>query len=97
MSNLVRLSAAAAFAAVAMHIGALVTGASGCAGEECDEEPIGCNTADDCPRWMVRCSGGFAAVGVQCTDAGCCRRAVDVCLEMCDTFEQQVQSCSQYD
>ncbi|AUX29858.1 MULTISPECIES: hypothetical protein [Sorangium] len=97
MSTLVRLSAATAFAAVAMHIGVLVTSTSGCGGDECDEEPIGCNTVEDCPRWVARCNGGFAAIAGQCTEAGCCRRAVDVCLAVCDSFEQKVTSCSQYD
>ncbi|WP_437969414.1 hypothetical protein WMF04_08990 [Sorangium sp. So ce260] len=96
MSNLVRLSAATALAAVAMHVGVLVTSTSGCAGEECDEDPIACEFTEDCPFWSVRCNGGFTAVAAQCTGSGCCRRAVDVCLEVCDSFEQKVERCSEF-
>lgn len=96
MSNLVRLSAATAFAAVAMHVGVLVTSTSGCGGEECDENPIECATTEDCPFWSVRCNGGFSGVAGQCTGSGCCRRAAEVCLEVCDSFEQKVESCSEF-
>ncbi len=95
MSNLVRLSAATALAAVAMHVGVLVTSTSGCAGEECDEDPIECNITEDCPFWVVRCDGGFAGRAGQCTADGCCRRAIDVCLAVCDSVDQKVESCSQ--